>query len=216
MSEYKIGIKEAISYGWNVMKTNLGYFIGVLLVAVLVNVGLNSIPEIFTEQNAVTGAITLLISLIAVVVGAIIEIGFIKIALKLIDNVKAKVNDLFVHYKYFIKYLIGSVLYGLIVLGGFLLLIVPGIIWTLQFQFYSCLIIDKGMGPIEALKKSSEITKGYKWQLFLLAIALVGINILGMLVFFVGLFATVPTSLIGYIYVYRKLVNRVEAPATNG
>ena len=105
----------------------------------------------------------------------------------------------------FFKYLIGSILYGLIVLGGMLLLIIPGIIWMIKFQFFSYLIIE-GLGPVEALKKSAQITRGAKRELFVFGFILVGITILGVLCLFIGLFATIPTTLLAVAFVYRKLL----------
>jgi hypothetical protein len=49
-------------------------------------------------------------------------------------------------------------------------------------------------------------------HLFLFGLALGGINILGALVFFVGLFATIPTSMVAYAYVYRTLAGDAEIP----
>ncbi|MEA3324508.1 MAG: hypothetical protein U9Q37_05135 [Euryarchaeota archaeon] len=63
--------------------------------------------------------------------------------------------------------MIGLILYGFIVVGGLILLTIPGIIWAIKFQFFDYLIVDKGLGPIDALEKSSEITRGVKWDLFI-------------------------------------------------
>jgi uncharacterized membrane protein len=128
---------------------------------------------------------------------------------------KPKLQIFFLLIHLFFKYLIGDILYGLIIIGGLILLIIPGIIWAIQFQFFGYLIIDKGLGPIEALKKSSKITKGAKWDLFLLGILLVLINILGALALLVGLFATIPTTMIANAFVYRKLLSQTETLQEN-
>ena len=49
-------------------------------------------------------------------------------SLRLSDKENAGYADLFSCFPLFFKYLIGSILYGLIVIGGLLLLIIPGII----------------------------------------------------------------------------------------
>ena len=110
----------------------------------------------------------------------------------------------------FFKYLIGSILYGLIVFAGTILLIIPGIIWGIQFCFYDYFIIDKGLGPIEALKRSSAITRGVKWDLFVFSLILLGINLLGALCLLIGLFATIPTTMVAIAFVYRKLLAQAE------
>ncbi len=210
MANEKFSIKEAISYGWNVMKSNLGFFIGAMLIAVVVNVVINMVAELFRANNTV---MLILVSLVGIVIGTVIEMGFLTIGLKLIDNAKVSFRDLFSTFNLVVKYLLASILYGLIVLGGMILLIVPGIIWAIQFQFFSLGVIEKGLGPIEALKASSQLTKGKKLKvdLLLFALLILGINALGVLALGFGLFITVPTTLVAYVYIYRKLQGQPSA-----
>ena len=77
-------------------------------------------------------------------------------------------------------------------------------------QFYKFLIVDKGdIGPIESLKESWKMTKGYAWNLFLFLILIALLNILGVILFGVGLFVTIPISLLSYAILYRKLHARL-------
>ena len=137
--------------------------------------------------------------------------GYINIALIYCDNKKAKYRDFFTSYPLLIKYIIGSLLYSLISMAGFILLIVPGIIWAIRFQFYAYFIIEQKCGPIEALKKSAAITKHVKWKLLLFGIVLYFISILGIIALIIGLFATIPITLVAYTYVYRELLSQSVA-----
>jgi len=136
--------------------------------------------------------------------------GVNQIALRFCDGEKGEFADLFSCFPLFFKYLFGSILYRLIVLGGIILLIIPGIIWAIKFQFFSYFIVDKGLGPIESLKRSSAITRGAKWDLFLFGLLLGLINLLGAICLFIGLFATVPTAMVAMAFVYRKLLAQIE------
>jgi uncharacterized membrane protein len=91
-------------------------------------------------------------------------------------------------------------------LGGLILLIIPGIIWAIKFSLCFYFVIDKGLGPIEALKASSRTTMGIKWQLFGFGILCGLINFLGLLCLFIGGFATYPTVLVANVLVYRQLL----------
>ncbi|MEA3506627.1 MAG: hypothetical protein U9R36_03945 [Elusimicrobiota bacterium] len=139
------------------------------------------------------------------VIRIIIGIGFLKIFLKFIDNQKPRYSDLFAYHRLFFKYLGGNILYFLIVFGETILLVVPGFVFAVKFYFYSYNIVDKGLGPVEALKRSSVLTAGVKWILFFFLIILTGINLLGLLAFGAGLFFTVPLSALATVYVYRRL-----------
>ncbi len=58
---------------------------------------------------------------------------------------------------------------------------------------------------IAALTRSSEITKGHKWDLLGFFIVLFLLNILGLLVLIVGVIVTAAISLLATAYVYRRL-----------
>lgn len=59
-----------------------------------------------------------------------------------------------------------SVLTGLCVLGGMLLLIVPGIIFAIWFCFSSYVLIDEGLKGRQALRKSKQLIKGRTGKIF--------------------------------------------------
>jgi len=207
MTAEKFSISEAIHFGWNTMKSNLGFFIGLLIFVFLFTSLSSIIAAKATEANIFLGIIFYIADFS---LSIIISIGLVKIALRFCDNEKGRFADLFSQYPLFPQYLVGSILYGLIVFAGTILLIIPGIIWGIQFCFYDYFIVDKGLGPIEALKRSSAITKGVKWDLFGFFLVLLGINLLGALCLLIGLFVTIPTTMVALAFVYRKLMAQAE------
>lgn len=70
-----------------------------------------------------------------------------------------------------------QLLVGLTVLGGFILLFVPGIIFALKLSLASYYLVDKNCGVMEAYKSSWEATKGNLGKIW----GLVGVNILFIL-----------------------------------
>ena len=200
--EEGFSIGESIRFGWNTMKSNLGFFVFLLVVVGLIYTIPAILGELGREDLPVLSAI---LGLVAVVMQIIVGMGLIRIALRFCDNEHGSLSDLFSCTTLFGKYLLGSVLYGLIVLGGIILLIVPGVIWAIKYGFFSYLIIDQDLGPIEALKRSGEITDGAKWDLFLLGLLLMAINMLGALALLIGIFATIPTAMVATAFAYRKL-----------
>jgi uncharacterized membrane protein len=199
----KFVISEALQFGWGTTKSNIGFFIGLLIVAGLIQY----VPSIVAEIiEADAPDLSLIIRIASFVLLMIIGLGIIKICLRFCDGEKREFSDLFSCYPLFFKYLIGSILYGLIVVVGLILLIIPGIVWAIKFQFFDYLIIDKGLGPIDALEKSSEITRGVKWDLFIFGILLGIINLMGLLCLVVGLFVTIPVTMVAIAFVYRKLL----------
>jgi uncharacterized membrane protein len=96
------------------------------------------------------------------------------------------------------------------ILAGILLLYVAGVIFALMFIFAQFFIIDRELGPIAALKESYRITSGHRWDLLGLLLMLTLINLLGMLALFVGLFVTVPITLLAITHAYRVLSGSAE------
>jgi uncharacterized membrane protein len=85
-----------------------------------------------------------------------------------------------------------QVLVGLTVLGGFILLIVPGIYFALKLSFASYYLVDKNCSVMEAYKASWDATKGNLGKIW----GLVGVNILFAIlcVVLIGIYFTVMYS----------------------
>jgi uncharacterized membrane protein len=198
--------KEAISYGWNATKKNFRFFILLMLSLFAINILPGILRSSLTPDK--NSLIAFLISILSWILQLIVGLGLIKIALEIQDHKKTHYSELFSQSHMIINYFLASVLYGLIIVAGLILLIVPGIIWGIKFQYFSYFIVDKQLGPIEALKESSKITKGSIWNIFLLRVLLGLINIGGTLLLGVGLLVTVPITMMAEVHVFRKLTTK--------
>ena len=198
-------IKEALSFGWEAFKSRVSFFIVLLL---LLGV-LSAIPQFLIKHTEIVGLkITLVI--INQLFQYFLTVGLVKIGLKVVDGSDVKIGDLFSGGPVFVTYVLGVFLFTLIVLAGFVLLVVPGIILSVMLQYYSYFIIDKNMGPVESIKASAELTKGVRWKLFGFGLTLLLLNLSGALLLVVGMFVTIPVSLVAYAFVYRKLLPQTK------
>ncbi len=213
MGHKQLSIKDAIRFGWDAMKANIGFFIVLIIVAGLIQV----IPRLMGEFIAPEfPIIALVLYLTATVLEIVVSLGLIKVGVKFCDGIKGKLDDLLSSFNLVFSYFAAAVVYLLIVFGGLLLFIVPGIIWAIKYSLFAYFIVDEGLGPIEAIKASGKATKGSKFQLFLLGVLLGLINLGGLLALAVGLFATIPTSMVAFAHAYRQLagkeISMVEKP----
>jgi len=198
----QFSIEEAVKFGWQTTKTNFKFLIKIILIIMAAYI-LTSWVSNALEDAPVLNVVA---SILFWVLHIVLDIGLVKIALKLTADQKPELEDLYNHYPLFWKYLGGAILSGLIILGGLILLIVPGIYFAVKLQFVTYLIIDQGLGPIDAIKKSWEITGGNFWNLFLFGLVIVLINVLGFLALVVGLLWAIPTAAIATAFVYKKLL----------
>lgn len=193
-------IKESIKYGWSKSKEHME----LVLFTTLLVLAVGSIAGGFGNGNQNDFS---LIGIIAIIFGMIIKIGYNKIFLRIHDGESPKFVDIFKEYRTFWRYLGASILYPLTVMGGLILIVIPGIIWAIRFSFSLIIVIDTKSGPIAAMKESYAITKGNFWKLVLFFIVMALINLLGLILFVVGLIISIPISTIAYIWVYRKLTD---------
>jgi uncharacterized membrane protein len=209
MAQLQFSRDEAIKFGWQAAMDNLGFFIRALIIIFVVSLTFSVIGKL-TEKSY--PFISLAANIIYTFFSLMFGIGLIKIYLKIFDSQEPELSDLTfgMNLNLFLSYLVVSLLYTLIIIGGLILFIFPGIYWAIQFQFCTYLVIDKGMGPVEALKKSSALTKGVKWDLFVLGILLLLIILLGILALFIGLFVAIPLTMMAVTFVYRKLLSQSE------
>jgi hypothetical protein len=134
-----------------------------------------------------------------------LDLGLKRIALDLHDRGESSVKTLFSYFSIAPKALVAWILYCLIVAVGLICLFLPGFIALLRLAFFPYFIVDKNVGPIDALKMSYEATKDHVWDVFAFWVALkiiVYISVLG----WIGIIITVPLSTLAYAYFYRKLV----------
>lgn len=215
----KFSIKEAIKFGWDAMKTNFWFFVGMLLIVWVIQFVPNILKLFVTRTVTIelwASIIIFFIQIAAVLLSLLIGIGVTKVILGIIAGIKPTYRALFLQYSILLNYIIGAILSGIIIGIGFILLIIPGIIISIRLQFWPYFIIDKKLGPIEALKESVRITKKETWCLFKFGIIILGIQILGMLALLVGLFASIPTTIMAHAFVYKKLSGEFDVVQGDG
>ena len=200
-------IKESVKYGWAKTKENME----LVLFATLLILAVGSLSG--KMDSNYKGFDFSLLGLIATIFLIIVRIGYNKIFLRIYDGETPKFSEIFKEYRIFWRYLGVSILYPLAILGGLILLIIPGIIWAVRFSFSPLIVVDTKIGPVAAMKESYAITKGSFWKLVLFWISVALLNILGFILFGIGLIISVPVTTFATIYTYRLLSQKKAALA---
>jgi hypothetical protein len=200
-------VGDAISYGWRAYWK----FVGPLVLVTIVAWG---VSILFSVVGSLTnnGLLSFLLTLIGWIVGLIIAMGLIRCALAVVQGRTPEVNMLF-ETEGLGSYIVASIIAGLIIFVGLILCIIPGIIAGIILMFYGFAIVDHPeTGPTQALSRSRELTQGRLGELFLFGLALLGINLVGALLCFVGLLFTYGITAVAVAYAYRSLSNQSIAP----
>lgn len=172
----------SFGYGWQQLWK---YFLHLFLVAVVVGVANIPTQSIAGSEGPFSspGFITLnvLIAVYSILVMPVFNYGGDWMFLRFMRDERANVADMFQGFR---KGYLNIVLANLLVFAicgiGFLLLIVPGIIFAVRLTFVPYLVMDKGLDPVAAIEKSWFMTRGHGWRIF-------GMYLLSILMFFGGL-----------------------------
>jgi len=107
------------------------------------------------------------------------------------------------------KKLFFVILSHLLVIGlvgmGIVLLIIPSIYLAIKLIFVPFLIMDKNVDPIQAVKLSFYLSKGYFWTIFGMAILSFFIIILGIACLVVGVFVSLIWVHAAFAILYKAL-----------
>jgi uncharacterized membrane protein len=80
-----------------------------------------------------------------------------------------------------------SILVSLGVFVGLILFIIPGIILALRWSVALPACVVENLGPIAAMRRSADLTKGHRWQIFgmfvlIIVVAIIAFGVIGALV----------------------------------
>jgi uncharacterized membrane protein len=190
----------SIAFGWELFKKRAWYFIGVEL---LVFVATYLFSYISGQLH--NGALSFIVNFL---LSNLVYVGYTAFILKAHDAVESVTLESFWNPRQYWQYLVVSVLTSLAIVGGCILLIVPGIILGLMFLFATYIVVDKNIqNPISAIKESVRITNGHKWELLVFVLLGLGVYILGAIALVVGLLVAVPVVSLATAHAYRVLSN---------
>lgn len=198
-------VGDTLREAWKILRENLVEVVAIYVVGAVV-------PQIifFVIRQSMGDEVNALFVIVNQIVSIIVSMGLVKAFLDVVQNRKIDISFLWKEPKRVLDFVGGMILYMVIVIGGFLLLIVPGVIWSIKFRFFSYLIIEKGLGPIAALKESARITDGVKWDILAFDMALFVIVLLGFLALLVGLIVAIPLVALAQIVFFLRLVEHAK------
>ena len=157
------GTLGLITESWNVYKVHFRAYWPLFLVIGL-NSGLSSfIHGLHQTGTALPSGLEMLFTVLLTAVAI-----YATTALILSLNKKAKTIQLIdshVVEKAWIYFLV-SICYGLVTVGGLLLLVVPGILWGTWYLFANYIVLTENLGIGDSFKKSKSYVRGYFWDVF--------------------------------------------------
>ncbi len=169
---------KTFSQAWKLFRERLGTLAGITLVSILfvlilaaigvgiglaAGISLYSLPA-FALSNLVTMSILAVLGAIIFSLLSIWSQAAVMYALKDAHEKIGVVESYRRSWSTLLSYWWVLILAGLITTGGFLLLVIPGIIFSVWFSLAGFIIINEGEKGLRALFKSREYVRGYWWK----------------------------------------------------
>jgi len=178
-----------IGEAWGIVKNDLGAYV---LLAIVFTI--------------ISGAVPIILQ------GPMIA-GFHIYTMRKLENRPAELADLFKGFNFFVPTLVATILIGLLTALGTLACIIPGLVIAAMYKFTYLFIIDKRMDFWPAMQASHSIVKQDYFGFTMFLLALVGINLLGVLCCIIGIFVTIPITYVAITVAYHELVGFDPATA---
>ena len=170
----------------------------------LVNLDLSNL-----DVNAISDSIKTTsspISFIINIVFSVINVAYLKYVLNFLRTGKFDFNDIIECLKTkWLNILIVSLITAVATTIGFMLFIIPGIIVSLGLGMASLIVIDSDLSAIDAIKKSWEMMKGYKWNYFVFLLSFLGWIILAPFTLFILFIWLIPYMTVAEVIYYDEL-----------
>jgi hypothetical protein len=190
----KLGIGRTIGRSWDLLKGNFWPLVGATFV-VLVALG-------------VLMAIPILRILAALLLTGVFLGGIYRYYLRHLRGKTVEFGDAFSGFTLaFVPLMLGGLVSSLLTSVGFVFLILPGVYLGVAWSFTPLLIIDKKLQFWTAMEVSRRVVTAQWWRMFGLMILAAIIGLLGVLLFGVGIFFTLPITMGCLVVAYETLCN---------
>ena len=160
-----------------------------------------------TQYSA--GIISTIVGILTGIASMALAVAHTKYVLSFIRGTKLELKDVldFMKKHWLITFLVG-LLVGLIICGCSILLVIPGIIAAIGLMYYQEVCADNPeMKAMDIVRKSWDMTKGHKMDLFVLGLSFIGWAMLATLTFGILYIWLVPYVSVTFMLFYEQIKN---------
>lgn len=174
----------------------------------LVTVLLNSISGMLESLH---GMLYVYGTLCFVLFGIVWSFVWIKISLAVVRGGEstltfASLRNMLPTGTQFLKLIGVGLLTGIIVLGGFVALIIPGVYFMARLAFVNLSFVDKNLGVAASIKYSWHLVSGERfWTVLLVLIVALVLIVIGALTYGIALVVLYPLAMLLIAHLYKAL-----------
>ncbi len=209
---FEVGMLETLGQAWRGMKgfklkchIALGlYFLVFIGIAIALGVLIFFLLRTGADQSVVA-ILNILAQLVATVIALPMGFALLIMAMRHRHEKSVSAGEIFRHFGSMFNLFVAYILQMIFILIGFLLLVLPGIYLMFAYMFAMPLIVEKKLGPWQALETSRKALTRV-WMRFVGFILLMSfVNMLGLLTLGIAWIWTIPWSILAMALVYEKI-----------
>ncbi len=160
---------------------------------------------------AVVFLISMAVSIAYSLFSSVIETGYARFNLDLVDFADPSFGSLFSYFRYWKHVAVAGILRQLFISLGYLLFIIPGVIIAYNYAMVPYILAeDPTLSGKEALARSKQIMYGHRWRLFCVEMSFFGWALLAVLSFGIGMIWLTPYMSATRAAFYKDLVSEKE------
>lgn len=198
------GATEIFSQAWTIYKQRLGTFLGILIIPILSAAAVlaifsgslvSSIFLFFSKFSLAGIGLFILLAILFFIINFTGQIWGQTALLYAIKDSQEKIGVVESYrrgWRKIISYWWVSLLVGLITTGGFFLLVVPGIIFSIWFSLATFILIAEDLTGMKALLKSREYVRGKWGSIFWRFLFINGLSLVASAPIFIFSFLKIP------------------------
>ena len=154
-------------------------------------------------------------NLVVFIISGPLCLGYVAYMVSLARGGTPDIPVIFSGFNKFVKAMCVYLLMMVIMIVGFILLIVPGIIACLALALSWYIMLDKPeLGAVDVLKESYDLMQNNKWKLFCLTLRFLGWIILSIITFGIGFLFVFPYMQVAFIKFYEEVKAAPATPAS--
>jgi uncharacterized membrane protein len=187
----ELPLGEFFKAGWGLFTQYPVGFLGFCLLYLVIQAALQGVPYV--------GAVA------SFAVSTPLLMGNFVVSAKLLQGQTPEFGDFFSGFQFVLPLLLLSLVAGIFIGIGMVLLIIPGVYLIVAYMFSSYLIIDRGLDFWPAMELSRHTVTPRWFNYFVFAFLLLVLNLAGAVALGVGLLVTLPLSFCIMTVAYSKI-----------
>lgn len=189
---FSVNIGNYVNKGFEIFKKDIGGFLGFTVLFIAISVVLGFIPIIGTIGS--------------IIITPALSVGFFVVARKIDKGESYSFNNFFDGFQKTLPLFLGQLVAGILVAIGAVLLLIPGIYLAVGYTLVSLFIWFGNKDFWDAMELSRKLVTKKWFAFFGFAIVLGLINLAGIIALGVGIFVTIPATVIAMYAAYDDIV----------